>query len=219
MKKKILTILGDFYHSHDMAYNAMLKAVEILKNASGSEIELVDTSVERLGEALKQKFDLIVLYKENRINPTDEIVYNWMDSEIEQQIIQYIRNGGSWFAWHAGLASYDDNELYINMLKGCFDYHPNERNVKYTAVCSDTGIEPGSTFEVMDEHYIVRAEPADNSLFLTSESTEGSSAAGWAHQYGKGRVCCLTPTHRDEGMKNEIMLDLLKQCIGWCLRL
>ncbi len=219
MKKKILTILGDFYHCHDMAYNAMLKAVEIIKNSCVSEIELVDAPVEELGKALKLKFDLIVLYKENRINPTDEIVYNWMNSEIEQQIIQYVRNGGSWFSWHAGLASYDENELYINMLKGCFDYHPNESNVKYTAVCSNTDIEPISTFELMDEHYIVRVEPAENSLFLRSESTEGSSAAGWAHQYGKGRVCCLTPTHRDEGMKNEILLDLLKQCIGWCLRL
>lgn len=217
--KKILTILGDFYHSHDLAYTAIEKAVADLQQSVGTAIEVIDSSVENLGEILKQKYDLIVLYKENRINPADEAVYNWMTPELEQQITRYIKDGSSLLAWHSGLASYEGNELFTEMLRGYFEYHPSERQVKYTGVSNNTGIAPKETFEVLDEHYIVKAGPVENSVFLTSESTEGKVEAGWAHEYGSGRVCCLTPAHRAEGMTNEVMLDLLGQCVTWCLKL
>ena len=217
--KKILTILGDFYHSHDLAYTAIEKAVADLQQSVGTAIEVIDSSVENLGEILKQKYDLIVLYKENRINPADEAVYNWMTPELEQQITRYIKDGSSLLAWHSGLASYEGNELFTEMLRGYFEYHPSERQVKYTGVSNNTGIAPKETFEVLDEHYIVKAGPVENSVFFTSESTEGKVEAGWAHEYGSGRVCCLTPAHRAEGMTNEVMLDLLGQCVTWCLKL
>lgn len=218
MKKKILTILGDFYHSHDLAYTAIVKAAENLQSSSGTEIELIDSSVQNLGEMLNQKFDLIVLYKENRINPADEVVYNWMTPELEQQITLFVKNGGSLFAWHSGIVSYEGNQLFADMLRGCFEYHPSEREVKYTGVNNIIGILPKESFEVLDEHYMVKANPIENSVFLTSRSTEGEVEAGWAHEYGNGRVCCLTPTHRAEGMTNNVMLDLLSQCVSWCLK-
>ena len=219
MKKKILTILGDFYHSHDLAYTAMEKAVADLQQKAGADIELIDSSVENLGEILKQKYDLVVLYKENRVNPTDEVVYNWMTSQLEQQITRYVKDGGSLLAWHSGLVSYESHEQFTEMLRGYFEYHPSKRQVKYTGVGSNTGIMPKEAFEVLDEHYMIKAIPVENSVFLTSESTEGKVEAGWAHEYGNGRVCCLTPTHRAEGMTNEVMLDLLGQCVTWCLKL
>ncbi len=217
MKKKILAVLGDFYHSHDLAWTAMQKTVAALENDSGIEAELTDTSVEDLKTRLTKEVDLIVLYKENRINPKEENVACWMTPELEEQITRYVRDGGSIFAWHSGIVSYESNQRFNDMLRGYFLSHPSERQVSYRAVESNTGIVPESSFTVMDEHYLVNVTPLPNSVFLAAESTEGKSAAGWAHQYGQGRVCCLTPTHRSEGMENEIMLDLLAKCLGWCL--
>ncbi len=218
MQKKILTILGDFYHSHDLALTAIEKAAEALEKATGTKIEVVDAFIDNIEKSLNESFDLVVLYKENRVNPNDEIVFNWMTSEIEEKVTEFVSKGGSWFAWHSGLVFYDKNDAYVDMVKGYFLNHPTERNVKYAPEANVNALGPKETFEVLDEHYFVKAMPLENSLFLTAESDEGKCEAGWAHQYGQGRVCALTPTH-GEGMENQEMLDLLTQCLKWCLKL
>ncbi|OPX44351.1 trehalose utilization [Ruminiclostridium hungatei] len=218
MKKKILAVLGDFYHSHDLALTAMQETVGKLEKNFGIQAELADTGVEDLKARLTPEIDLIVLYKENRINPDDENIAYWMTPELEEQITQYVSGGGSIFAWHSGIVSYEKNQRFNDMLRGYFLSHPIEREVRYSAADSNTGIAPASSFTVMDEHYLVNVNPLENSVFLAAESAEGKSVAGWAHEYGRGRVCCLTPTHRSEGMENEIMLDLLVECLRWCLK-
>ncbi len=220
MVKKILSILGDYYHDHDIALGALKKAINMLNKSGPHTFELVDSDVNGLEEALSGKFDLVILGKENRINPTDEVVNNWMTSDIEKKIVNYVNNGGSWMAWHAGLALYDETGEYTKMLGGYFLSHPVEHEiVRYLPKGNSNGVSLNDSFETMDEHYFIKYNLGGSLVFLESESPYGKSEAGWTREFGAGRVCCLAPTHREEGLANKVMLETLVDCISWCCRL
>jgi type 1 glutamine amidotransferase len=217
VKKKIFLILGDYYHDHDLAYQAIVKATEMIEKDFPQGVELIDSTIENLEDALNTNVDLVVLYKENRVNPKDEVINNWMTPEIETKILEYVSRGGSWLAWHTGMASYPEAGDYSGMLRGYFVSHPSDnKNVKYFAKENNIGISLMESFEAIDEHYFVWCNAEMDSVFLTAESVDGKCEAGWAHEVGAGRVCCLTPTHREEGMTNNGMLQILGDCVKWC---
>ncbi len=220
MNKKILCILGDYYHDHDIAYEALKKAVDMLNKSGPHTIELIDSDVDGLEEALSRNFDLVILGKENRVNPADELVNNWMTCDIENKIVDYVNNGGSWLAWHAGLALYNKTGEYTKMLGGYFLNHPSQHEiVRYIPKENSSGIRLKESFQSIDEHYFVKYNLESSLVFLDSESPYGKAEAGWARELGAGRVCCLAPTHREEGLKNKLMLETLAACISWGCRL
>jgi hypothetical protein len=52
---------------------------------------------------------------------------------------------------------------------------------------------------------------------LIGESAEhGSCPVGWAHSYGKGRVCCLTPGHTLEVLSHSMVRKLIRNAVNWC---
>jgi type 1 glutamine amidotransferase len=158
--------------------------------------------------------------KENRINPEDEAVRLWMTPDIENQITSYVANGGSFFAWHTGLSSYVQKGKFVSMLKGSFRFHPSiNKPVKYITKQNDFFDISPVAFEVMDEHYFVECDLQNTNVFMYSESADGASVAGWAHNFGKGRVCCITPTHRLEGLTNPEFLKLLGKTVKWCCKI
>ncbi|WP_241158355.1 ThuA domain-containing protein [Cohnella candidum] len=69
---------------------------------------------------------------------------------------------------------------------------------------------------MLDEHYFVEYDSARTETFLRSESVDGSSVAGWRHTFGAGRVCCLTPAHRREGLLQPDFQRLLGEAVRWC---
>lgn len=220
MNKKILCILGDYYHDHDIAYEALKKAVDMLNKSGPHTFELIDSDVDGLEKALSRNLDLVILGKENRVNPADELVNNWMTCDIENKIVDYVNNGGSWLAWHAGLALYNKAGEYTKMLGGYFLSHPSQHEiVRYIPKENSSGIRLKESFEAIDEHYFVKYNLESSLVFLDSESSYGKAEAGWACEFGAGRVCCLAPTHREEGLTNKLMLETLAACISWGCRL
>lgn len=212
MSKTVYAILGDYYHDHDLAFNALKKATE------GQDIELHDAEIKDMDEILSQKPNLIVLDKENRLNPVDEEVKYWMNTDAENGIARYVASGGAWLAWHAGLASYPTGGAYHAMLRGFFKYHPSKnKTVKYIPFGNALKIYKPEEFSFIDEHYFVECDETNTNVFLLSESDDGTSVAGWAHSYENGRVCCITPAHRAEGLLHPKMIELLSECVKWCL--
>lgn len=138
-----------------------------------------------------------------------------MDRSKEQKIIEYVRSGGNWLAWHSGLAGYEKCEDYVAMLGGYFAYHPEERvNVQY-AYRKDHELSKGKeNAEIKDEHYFIhRVE--ESSCFLQSSSTYGTSDARWTRKYRTGKVCCYVPSHNGEGLMSASVQIDLKSIIEW----
>src|SRR6476646_5100443 len=130
MPKRIIAIVGDFYHKEEWAIASLNKALESLPNVT-VEYE----STENIIAHLQSKPDAVILFKENRLTPQEDETNIWMDSKVEEAICDYVRAGGGWLAWHSGLASYENMKAYVSMLCGYFEYHPAEHQmVTYTPV-------------------------------------------------------------------------------------
>ncbi|MBM7569976.1 ThuA domain-containing protein [Aquibacillus albus] len=214
MKKKITAVLGDFYHERSIAVKSFESAVQRLNQQSNTELEIDYLPVSELMENIQTNPDAVVLFAENRINPQDDVVKRWMTEDDASLINKYVENGGGWLAWHAGLASYENMKEYITMLRGHFIHHPKEHQVvHYYADSTSDSIHVEKSFEFLDEHYFVHCDEQNTNVFLKSESVDGSSIAGWYHEYGKGQVVCLTPAHLEEGLLNEDFLNILVQCL------
>ena len=208
MTKRVVAILGDFYHNEALAKQSFELAIQ--------EIDRIDfeyTTVGHLVDSLKSKPDLVVLFAENRLNPQDAKVNTWMDDHAVKAIRDYVNDGGGWLAWHSGLASYKNFTDYISMLNGYFEHHPVEHQVVTYSAAGSSLINRNERFEFSDEHYFVTCDEENTNVFLRSESVDGSSIAGWEHPFGKGRVICLTPAHLEEGLLHPSLIKLLVNSI------
>ncbi|MEN2983585.1 MAG: ThuA domain-containing protein [Dictyoglomaceae bacterium] len=205
--RKVLTLLGDYYHNHDDFLNTLK---DILKPFS--EIEIIDSKPEDFLNNLLKKPSLVIIARENRINPEDKEIKTWMSRDIEEEIVRYVEDGGILFSWHSGLASYSPDGPYVKLIKGYFKYHPEKQNkVRYYS--QDLFLSKRIDFEIVDEHYFVECDEKNTEVFLRSESIDGKSIAGWTHNLGKGKVICLTPAH-GEGLKDENFRELLRLILG-----
>ncbi len=216
MLKRIVAVLGDYYHSRENSKAALDQALNLLNKEETVECAEIQTS--QLIKELEKQPDAVILFKEDRLNPNDENVDTWMTEEIGQAIAQYVNHGGGFLAWHSGLASYSPESTFVQMLKGYFEYHPvNHAQVKYSNEQNNHPFGPIS-FEIKDEHYFVIVNEEETNVFLESDSVDGQSIAGWNHSYGEGRVCCLTPAHNEEGLLHDDFTQLLAKTIDWVSR-
>lgn len=213
--KKLVALIGDYYHKEEWAREALEQSLKA--EIENNEVQLTYIRHEQLAEELDKKPDGVILFMEDRLNPADEHVKVWMNTDIASKITAYVRDGGSWLAWHSGLACYDAKGDYIQMLRGRFQTHPRDhQQVTYTVVEHREGMVEPYDFTILDEHYFVQCDEANTDVFLRSSSVDGESIAGWAHSYGQGRVCCLTPAHNREGMLHSGSLNILNRSIHWC---
>lgn len=212
--KKVVAIVGDFYHDIDLAKESLLEALSpFIKE---KRIKLKFALVTDISEELKSQPDVIVLFAEDRIEPKANPKAKWMTKEISDQIVHYVENGGAWFGWHSGLASYTVESSYVGMLRGYFLSHPEQHKpVRYTSNEKTVFGENVASFEFYDEHYFVYCDEPNTNIFLRSSSEDGESIAGWHHAFGKGLVCCLTPAHRREGLMDPTFIRILRNSLSW----
>lgn len=208
---EVIAILGDYYHDEVQLKEALSHAVK--KN---TEINVTYIDRKHVIEALEAKPDVVILGSENRIDPNQEFPENWMTDSDESGIINYVSEGGSWLVWHSGLASYEKNTSYVNMVGGTFKYHP-EKHVQVLYEY-EQGHELGigrESVKIMDEHYFIEHNE-DVSIFLYSISEHGQSVAGWTKRFGKGQVCTYIPAHNKEGLMNHSVQNDLMAMLKWC---
>jgi type 1 glutamine amidotransferase len=212
--KKVVAIVGDFYHDVDLAKESLLTALSSF--IEEKRIELKFALVTQISEELMSRPDLVILFAEDRIDPQVNPDLKWMTKDVSDQIVSYVEQGGAWFGWHSGLASYDEESSYVGMLRGYFLSHPKDNQpVTYTSDKETVFGETVQPFGFLDEHYMVFCDEPNTNVFLRSASVDGESIAGWHHTFGKGLVCCLTPAHRREGLMDPTFIRILRNSISW----
>jgi len=210
----ITAIIGDYFHE-EAAIRASLEAA-ITQHGLESLIEIQYATYDQLTARLEQKPQAVILFMEDRLNPGNPELLRWMTPEVAQSIVDYVRQGGSWLAWHSGLASFEKVSAYVGMLRGHFLTHPKEHSeVTYQAAKNGLGVSEQAKFSLLDEHYFITCDEANTNVFLRSSSRDGESIAGWYHLEGDGKVCCLTPAHRQEGLMNPELLAILGPILRW----
>lgn len=204
--ERVLAIVGDYYHPEE-------KIKETLELVLKNTYRIEYASTNNFSMLIREDPYLVIIGRENKLNPQDENSLTWMDNKIENLLIAYVSNGGKLLVLHSGLASYDVNGKYVRELtRGYFKYHPERKMVKYYGRYPDN--RGDIYFEIFDEHYFVEVDKEGTNIFLYSTSLDGESVAGWYHEYGKGKILCLTPAH-NEGLADGNLRKLLRDLILW----
>ena len=209
--KKIIALVGDYYHEQSMCKQALNQATEQFDDLS---LEYTDENqfIGRLGE----NPDAVIIFKGNKLNPKDQHPDTWLNEEDAKKLAKYVEDGGALFAWHSGIASYEV-DAYVNLLKGKFTHHPPQKMIRYQTCPSTNFFADEFEYTLYDEHYFIECNEEEVDVFLRSYSEDGESIAGWTYHYGKGRVLCLTPSHNEEALLHDQTQFMIHSAIKKCI--
>jgi len=215
-ENRIAALVGDFYHEAA----SMRAALEAAAQGPGCSIDFFADPAAGPWDRLSQ-YSLLVMAREGRIAPRESNAV-WNTETHERAIADFVAAGGGLAGLHAGLASYGHTGIYGQTLHGSFMIHPEEHPQFQVRPLGTPHVllEGFQEFSLRDEMYFVRVDSAQTTRLLEVTAPDyGSSTAAWAHAYGKGRVFCFTPGHRNEVLKDPSYLRFLARGIQWAMGL
>ena len=205
MKKSILVIWHDRWHP-DTTYEAMVDEL------FGKWDLKTDKSMLTLARAEAAPDFAIVL---SSAMPHEES----LSDDDQAAICRMAENGMGMLYIHAGLTRIQEGTAIFGLTHARFIMHPQGQPQVYNCAAPGAGhpIMGGiAPFEAADEHYFCFVDVEKTHPFLISRSEHGTEIGGWAHEYGKGRVCCLGPGHTVEAVDN--MKQLIISATAWCMK-
>ena len=160
--------------------------------------------------------------------PTIEPQANyWIKPEQGKAVKEFVSNGGGVLFYHNVTYISPHNDDFRDVLGAVTEEHPPLRPFKVKIVNREHPITRGvNDFVVTDEQHYMAYQKDPKYLLMQSVNENGltfkdlgtSSAAGWAYDYGKGRVCYLAPGHVITSLWNPEYEKLQKNAIRWLLR-
>lgn len=151
----------------------------------------------------------------------------WLTKEQGRAVKDFVAKGGAAFFFHnnshVSLASDDYREVEGAIYTG----HPAIRPFWVRITDHTHPITKGvEDFLVVDEQHYVTYDKDPKYVFMRSENAEGlsfgdqgtSCEAGWAYDYGKGRVVFMAPGHMISALWNPEYVKLQKNAVQWLLK-
>jgi type 1 glutamine amidotransferase len=153
--------------------------------------------------------------------------FYWITAELGKAVKAFVTNGGSVLFYHnvTYISPHDDD--FRDVLVAVTEQHPPLRPFKVKVVNREHPITRGvNDFVVTDEQHFMTYQKDPKYLLLQSVDGDGltfkdlgtSSAAGWAYDYGKGRVCYFAPGHLITSLWNPEYETLQKNAVRWLLK-
>ena len=151
---------------------------------------------------------------------------NWIKPEQGKAVRKFVEDGGSALflhnVTHVGLTDPD----FRHVLGAAYAGHPPIRTFKVKIKNPDHPIVKGvKEFTVTDEQHYMEYDKDPKSIFLESVNEDGlkfnnsvSAPAGWAYDYGKGRVCYLSPGHLLTVLWNPEYIKMQHNAVHWLMR-
>jgi hypothetical protein len=151
----------------------------------------------------------------------------WITPAQGKAIRDFVTGGGGALLFHNVTYISPHNEDFRDVLGAVTQGHPPIRPFKVKVVNKEHPITRGvSDFVVTDEQHFMTYQKDPKYLLLQSVNEDNltykdlgtSSAAGWAYDYGKGRVCYLAPGHLITALWNPEYEKIQKNAVRWLLR-
>ncbi|MBI3280827.1 MAG: ThuA domain-containing protein [Acidobacteria bacterium] len=151
----------------------------------------------------------------------------WITAGQGRAVKQFVEGGGAALLLHNVTYISPHNRDFRDVLGAVTEGHPPIRKFRGRVLNREHPITRGvNNFLVTDEQHYVRYEKDPRRLLLESVNEDGAawkdlgtrSAAGWAYDYGKGRVCYLAPGHLLTALWNPEYVKLQKNAVRWLLR-
>jgi hypothetical protein len=167
------------------------------------------------------------LRSEPPLPPLDGKPVMWIKPEQGRAVKEFVQRGGAALFYHnVSHVSLGDKD-FRDVEGAGYAGHPAVRAFRLHITNRDHPITRGvNDFLVTDEQHYVTYDKNPQFVFLRSENVDGldydgkgsSCEAGWAYDYGKGRVCFLAPGHMISVLWNPEYEKLQKNAIRWLLR-
>jgi hypothetical protein len=151
----------------------------------------------------------------------------WITPDQGRAVKQFVERGGSALFMHNVTYVSPHNQDFRDVLGAVTEGHPPIRRFRVKIVNREHPITRGvGDFVVTDEQHYVRYEKNRKFLLAESVNEEGlawrehgtTSAAAWAYDHGKGRVCYLAPGHLLSALWNPEYEKLQRNAARWLLR-
>jgi hypothetical protein len=151
----------------------------------------------------------------------------WMKPEQGKAVRRFVESGGAALflhnVTHVGLTDSD----FRHVLGAAYTGHPPIRTFKVKVTNSNHPITKGvRDFVITDEQHYMDYDKDRRHIFLETINEAGldyqgkgpSAPGGWAYDYGKGRICYLSPGHLLTVLWNPEYVKLQQNAVRWLLR-
>jgi len=151
----------------------------------------------------------------------------WMKPDQGKAVRAFVENGGSALflhnVTHVGLT--DAN--FRHVLGAAYAGHPPIRTFKVRVTNPNHPITKGvRDFVITDEQHYMQYDKDPKLIFLETVNEEGldyqklgpTAPGGWSYDYGKGRVCYLSPGHLLTVLWNPEYITLQHNAVRWLMR-
>ena len=156
----------------------------------------------------------------------------WITKEQGAAIRDFVQNGGALYALHNSSHISLSSPDYREVMGGAYIDHPALRPFKVSVVNKEHPITRDvQDFIVNDEQHFVTYDKDPKYIFLQSENTDGltgsddgkdlgtKSIAGWAYDYGQGRVVFTGVGHTLHALWEPEYFKLQKNAVRWLLKM
>jgi type 1 glutamine amidotransferase len=155
----------------------------------------------------------------------------WITEEQGAAIKGFVEAGGAFYAFHNSSHISLSSPHYREVMGGAYIDHPALRPFKVSVVNKQHPITRGvQDFIVNDEQHFVTYDKDPKYILLQSENIDGltdvaegkdlgaKATAGWAYDFGKGRVVFTAVGHTLHAFWQPEYFKLQKNAVRWLLR-
>lgn len=156
----------------------------------------------------------------------------WITEEQGKAIKDFVEAGGALYALHNSSHISLSSKDYREVMGGAYISHPALRPFKVSVVNKEHPITRDvQDFIVNDEQHFVTYDKDPNYILLRSENIDGltdisegkdlgaKAIAGWAYDFGKGRVAFTAVGHTLHAMWEPEYFKLQKNAVRWLLKM
>jgi hypothetical protein len=242
-RPRVLALIGDRYHNSDYIRVSLNKLFRELDLPVTYTIDY-----EQVSGTFLRNYELFVCFRDGMIwpkgylqpsgysysgeleNPGDwpkEEPQGWITEEQGRAVKEFVLAGGGFYALHNSSHISLYSRDFRDAMGGAYIGHPPLRPFRVHVVNTDHPITRGvEDFTVNDEQHYVTYDKAPESVILKSENVDGltyedlgtGSIAGWAYDYGKGRVVFTAVGHTNHAMWHPEYLKVQRNAVRWLLR-
>ncbi|MFN7996181.1 MAG: ThuA domain-containing protein [Bryobacteraceae bacterium] len=240
-RPKALALIGDRYHNPDYIRVSLDRLFHELDIPIDYTI-----AYEKLSRDLLKNYQLFLCLRDGMIWPKgylgpdaycgDEGLENdfpapqpqsWITEEQGAAVKEFVQAGGGFYSLHNNSHVSLSSRNYRDVMGGAYIGHPTLRPFKVSVVNRDHPITQGvSDFMVTDEQHFVEFDKDKKYVLLESDNIDGleyekygkKSVAGWAYDYGRGRVVFTAVGHTNHAMWIPAYFELQKRAVKWLLK-
>lgn len=242
--RRVLALIGDRYHNADYIQVALTKTFggQNVNVDYTMDLNQLSTAVLRNyqlflclrdGMVWPQGYlgpDAYSAYEqglENRPDFPEPKAQSWLREEQAVALKEFVTTGNGFYSLHNNSHVSLSSKTYRDVMGGAYIGHPPLRPFKVRVVNSDHPITRGiQDFFVNDEQHYVRYDKDPKHILLEAENVDGltfqdlgtKSVAGWAYDYGQGRVVFTSPGHTIHALWPPEYLKLQQRAIRWLFK-